>query len=252
MKQLFFYFLFVPSLLLAQLNESDTLKIKAKLGITGFWQEGNVETLIFRAKTDISLVPFKNLVFKTQNSYVYQAFGRDKADEDFLSLNFLYLNPDRKLYPLVLGIASSNFRREINARYLFGVGITYQVVNTYKNWLKLSLTSEYEQTYFTETRFNIVNYNGQENINTLRGTLWLNGKYHLFKKKVVITHITYVQPSLQESDNYRWQADIGLEFPVWKYLSFKVNYLHTFESLVIEGQKEQDQFLTFGFTLKSF
>jgi hypothetical protein len=35
----------------AQINESDTLRVKASLSITGFYQGGNVETLIFRAKT---------------------------------------------------------------------------------------------------------------------------------------------------------------------------------------------------------
>lgn len=252
MKQLFFCFLFVSTFLFAQLNESDTLKVKAKLALTGFWQAGNVETLIFRTKADLSVVPLKNWVFKTQNSYVYQAFGGDKADEDFLSLNFLYLNPDRKIYPLVLSFVSTNFRREIDIRYLIGAGITYQIIDGDKKWLKISLTSEYESTNFTNTRFNLTEFNGKETINTLRGTIWVNGKYHLFKKKMVITHESYVQPSLQENSNYRWQADIGLEFPVFKFLSFKINYLHTFESLVIQNQKQQDQFLTLGFTLKSF
>jgi len=252
MKKLAFIVLLIPLLLSAQINESDTLKVKAKLSLTGFWQAGNVETFIFRAKTDVSFVPLKNVIFKTQNSYVYQAFGGDKADEDFLSLNFLYLNPNKKLYPLLLGFASSNFRREIEARYLFGAGITYQILNSDKNWLKLSVTSEYEQTHFTKTNFNIAVYNGQEFINTMRGTIWLNGKYNLFKKKIILTHETYIQPSLSESNNYRWQADVGLELPVWKHLNFKINYLHTFESLVIENQKQQDKFLTFGFTLKSF
>ena len=86
----------------------------------------------------------------------------------------------------------------------------------------------------------------------MRGTVWLNGKYNVFKKKVIFTHETYIQPSLSKGDNYRWQADFGLELPVWKYLNFKINYLRTFESLVIETQKRQDEFLTFGFTLKSF
>ena len=252
MKKTAFILFLIPFFLKAQINESDTLKIKAKLSLTGFWQSGNVETLIFRAKTDVSFVPLKNIVFKTQNSYVYQAFGGDKADEDFLSLNFIYLNPDRRLYPLMLGFVSTNFRREINVRYLFGAGITYQILNSAKNWLKLSLTSEYEHTNFTSTNFNIAAYNGKEFINTMRSTIWLNGKYHLLEKKIILTHETYIQPSLSESNNYRWQADVGLELPVWKHINFKMNYLHTFESLVIENQKQKDQFLTFGFTLKSF
>ena len=137
-------------------------------------------------------------------------------------------------------------------RYLFGAGVTYQILNNKKNWLKLSVTSEYEYTDFTETNFNINEYDGRETITTMRGTVWLNGKYNVLKKKVIFTHETYIQPSLSKGDNYRWQADFGLELPVWKYLNFKINYLRTFESLVIETQKRQDEFLTFGFTLKSF
>lgn len=125
MKKIVFIFLIFPVFLSAQINESDTLKLKASLSLTGFYQGGNVETFIFRAKTDVSFIPWKNWVFKNQNSYVYQAFGKDKADEDILSLNFLYLNPDRKIYPFVLGFVSTNFRREIDLRYLVGAGVTF-------------------------------------------------------------------------------------------------------------------------------
>lgn len=252
MKNILYLFVLFPFLLSAQINESDTLKLKARLSLTGFWQGGNVETVIFRAKTDVSFIPWKKWVFKTTNSYVYQEFGKEKADEDILSLNFLYLNPQRKIYPFVLGFVSTNFRREIDLRFLVGAGATFQLLQKEKNWLKLSLSSEYEQTDFSKTDFNISDYDGGNDINTLRATIWVNGKYHLFKNKLIINHESYFQPSLEESNNFRWQADIGVELPIWKFLNFKVNYLHTFESIVIEGQKREDQFLTFGLTLKSY
>ena len=129
MKKILYYFLFLPIFLSAQINESDTLNLKANLSLTGFYQGGNVETLIFRAKSDLSFKPLKKWVFKTKNSYVYQEFGKEKADEDILSLNFLYFNPERKIYPLLLGFVSTNFRREINLRYLLGAGVTYQILN---------------------------------------------------------------------------------------------------------------------------
>ena len=155
MKNILYFFLFSPIFLSAQINESDTLNLKASLSLTGFWQGGNVETLIFRAKSNLSFKPSKKLVFKTQNSYVYQAFGKEKADEDILSLNFLYFNPERKIYPLVLGFVSTNFRREIDLRSLLGVGLAYQVYKKKKDWLKFSLTSEYEQTNSASDKFNL-------------------------------------------------------------------------------------------------
>ncbi len=252
MKRFLLFLFFSPLCLQAQINESDTIKLKADLSLTGFLQGGNVQTVIFRAKSDVSYKPWKKWVFKTKNSYVYQEFGREKADEDILSLNFLYFNPERKVYPLILGFVSTNFRREIDLRTLLGAGVTYQVLSNKGDWLKISVSSEYEQTDFGKTDLNKTQYDGNESINTLRSTVWVNGKYQLFKKKLILTHESYFQPSLEESDNYRWQADVGLELPISKWLNFKVNYLHTFESIVVEGQKEEDRFLTFGLTIKSF
>ena len=58
MKKILYYFLFLPIFLSAQINESDTLNLKANLSLTGFYQGGNVETLIFRAKSDLSFNGF--------------------------------------------------------------------------------------------------------------------------------------------------------------------------------------------------
>jgi hypothetical protein len=252
MKKILYCLLLFPVFLVAQINESDSLKLKADLSLTRFWQGGNVDTFIFRAKSEVAFVPFRKWVFKTKNSYVYQEFGKEKADEDILSLNFLYLNPNKRFYPQALTFVSTNFRREIDLRYLVGGGFTYQVLMHKKRWLKVSLTSEYEYTRFSMTDFNYDEFDGSGTINTLRGTVWINGKYHLFKDKVILSHESFFQPSFRYSNNFRWQADVGIELPIWKFLNFKVNYLHTFESIVIADQKQEDQFLTFGITLKSY
>lgn len=252
MKKALFFISLLPLSILAQVNESDSVKLKADLSLTGVFQGGNVQTVIFRAKSEASYRPWKKWVVKTINSYVYQEFGRVKADEDILSLNFLYFNPERKIYPLILAFISTNFRREIDLRSLLGAGFTYQILSKGDNWLKVSLSSEYEQTDFNSTRFNRDEFDGNTEINTFRGTIWINGKYHLLNKKLILSHESYFQPSLEQSNNYRWQADLGLELPISKRLNFKINYLHTFESIVVEGQVEEDRFLTFGFTLKSY
>ena len=80
----------------------------------------------------------------------------------------------------------------------------------------------------------------------------INGKYEVFEKKMIVGHVSYFQPSLEQSDNFRWQADLVLELPIWKFFNFRISYLHTFESIVIEGQEQEDRILSFGFTLKSY
>lgn len=253
MKTILLFFIgLCPISLFGQINESDTLKTKASLSMTGFYQQGNVETVIFRAQSELSFHPWKRSIFKTNNSYVYQEFGNQKADEDILSRNFLYLYPDKKVHPLVLGFVSTNFRRKIDLRYLVGAGVTFQILSKKHHWLKLSVTSEVEQTDFATAVFNRSQYDGTKSINTIRGTLWVSGKYHLVTDRVIISHESYVQPSLEKRNNFRWRADIGLEMPVWKFLNFRINYLQSYESIVIENDKQQDKILTFGFTLKSY
>jgi hypothetical protein len=94
MKKFLYYTLFFFTFVSAQINESDTLKVKANLSLTGFYQGGDAETLIFRAKSDFSFKPLKKWVFKTQNPFVYKEFKKEKADADILSLNFLYFNSE--------------------------------------------------------------------------------------------------------------------------------------------------------------
>lgn len=195
MKLFLYVLLFFSSTLFAQKKESDSLNFKADLSITGFWQTGNVETIIFRAKSNFSFKPTEKFTFKTINSYVYQEFGREKADEDILSLNFLYFNQDKKIHPFLLGFISTNFRREIDLRYLLGAGVTYQLIKDKDDLLKFSLSSEYEKTTFGSTNFNRVAFNGNEIIQTLRATFWVSGRYSLFKNKMILTHENYYQPS---------------------------------------------------------
>jgi hypothetical protein len=249
---LLYLLLFFPAALVAQINESDTLKTKASLSLSGFYQDGNVETLIFRAQSEVSFNPWRNSIFKTQNSYVYQEFGNVKADEDVLSLNFWYLNPQKTVHPFVLGFVSTNFRRRIDLRYLTGGGITLQLIQNPNQWLKVSLSSEYERTRFKTNDFNRDEYDGNDILSTFRGTIWISGRYQLFGESLILKHESYYQPSLEEANNYRWRADLGLELPVWEFLNVTLNYLHTFESIVVQDQKRQDRFFTVGFTVKSF
>lgn len=250
MKILFVLISLFPLSLLAQINKSDTLKFKGNISLTGAWQEGNAEVLILRGKAEFSYRPIDALAFKTQNAYLYQEFFKRKADEDVFSRNFIYFKPENKIYPFLLGFVSSNFRREVDLRYFVGFGATWRIIQKSKHWLKLAFSTEYEESDFATDTFNKSEYNGSQFITTWRATAWLSGEHHLLNNKVIFNHETYFQPSLEQSDNYRWQVDLGLEFPIWKFLNFKTNYLQTFENVVVEGEKQEDRRITFGLKIK--
>ncbi len=252
MRKLLLLFALLPFCLFAQKTDSDTLKLKADASLNGFWQTGNVTTFIFRTRANLSYRPWDKWILTSRNSYLYQEFGRVKADVDIESLNFLSFDPDRRFFPLVIGIVTSNFRREIDLRYKIGAGVTYKLFDSEDVKLRFSLSSEYENTHFDKDQFNFDEYNGSTYINTVRSTLWVSGEYHVFDKKLILKHIAFFQPSLGDSNNFRWEADLTAELPISKKFAFNANYLHTYERIVVEDQKQADRFLTFGFTYKSY
>jgi hypothetical protein len=248
MQKILVIALFLPSLAFAQINESDTMLFQARLSLSGNWQTGNVEMLAWRSKADVSFAPLRKVVFKSQNSYLYQEFFKRQADEDIFSRNFLYLNPQAKVYPFAIAFLSTNFRREIDFRYFVGLGLTWQVMRHQKHLLKVSLSGVYENTDFAKTTFNESQYNGNQSIQTWRSTFWLFGRHQLANRKLIFHYDFYAQPSVEQSDNLRWQAEVGLDIPLWKGVSFSSNFIYTYESIVTEKQKSQDSILTFGFS----
>lgn len=232
--------------LAAQLNESDTLLLQYNTALTGSFQSGNLEAAALRLKADFSLAPSPVWAFKTQNSYRYQEFFKRKADNDFYSRNFLYLWQQRRVYPFAMAFVSTNFRRKIDFRYFAGVGTTWQLVRQPDHTVKIALSGVYESTRFADDTYNYSEYDGSEKIETWRATFWLFGKHSLIDKHLRLYYEAFVQPSLERSNNSRWQTEIGLEWPFWKGLSFTANYIFTHENVVVSTVKASDRLLTFG------
>lgn len=229
-----------------QINESDTLLLQHASALTGSLQTGNIEAVALRLKADVSLAPSQWWALKTQNSYRYQEFFKRKADNDFYNRNFLYLWQQRRVYPFAMAFVSTNFRRKIDFRYFAGAGATWQLVRQPGHTVKTALSGVYESTRFAASVYNYPEYDGSEKIETWRATFWLFGKHALLNKHLRLYYEAYVQPSLERGNNFRWQTEIGLEWPFWKGLSFTANYVFTHENVVVSSVKQDDRLLTFG------
>ena len=232
--------------LVAQLNESDTLLAQYNTALAGNLQSGNLEAIAVRLKADFSFAPTSLWAFKTQNTYRYQEFFDNKADNDFSSRNFLYLWQRRRIYPFAMVFISTNFRRKIDYRYFSGAGATWQLVRQPNHTMKMALAGVYESTRFAGNTYNYSEYNGSKNIDTWRASAWFFGKHTLADNHLRIYYEAFVQPSLKQSGNFRWQTEIGLEWPVWKGWSITANYLFTHENVVVSTVKTDDRLLVFG------
>jgi Protein of unknown function, DUF481 len=230
----------------AQINESDTVKLQLRASVTGNYQQGNVNILAIRSKIDFTFSPVKDIVFKSQNSSLYQEFSSKKADNDLFSRNYFYYRPQRKIYPFAIAYISTNYRRRIDARMFSGAGITWQAVNKRYHVIKLSASAVYETNTFNGSSYNYAEYNGNNKINLWRGTLFMGGWNYLLNKKLRFYYDGYWQPALNNKNNYRTQFDAGVDFPVWKGLSFTALYTFTHENVTISNIKKEDKIVSFG------
>lgn len=229
-----------------QLNESDTMKVQIRVGINGIHQTGNVDLVILRTRLEIVGRLSESLVFKSQNNTLYQEFSGWKADDDINSRNFLYFNPQQRVYPFAMAYLQTNYRLNINLRYFAGVGGTWQVVRNENHILKFSGSVVYEETDYTVNNFNDSFYNGNTEIKIWRPTVYLIGTSRFSNNKIRLHYTAYWQPGIEQVSNQRFQAETGFEFNVWKGLSFTTQYLFIYEEVVPMNVKQKDALLTVG------
>jgi hypothetical protein len=238
--------LIFSSIAKAQINESDTLKFQLRSTFTGNFQTGNVEMLTLRGRLDAAGQLSKDIVFKTQNSTLYQSFFGRKADNDVFSRNYLYYKPHNRLYPYAIAYVSSNFRRKVDIRYFAGAGLSCQLVQNTRSLVKLSANALYEQSNFSANTFNDAYYNGANQIKLWRASTYIMASTRVFNNRMRVYCDAFWQPAFQRSSNYRTQVDAGLEFPVWKGLTLNALFTHTHENVVPVSTKTTDTILTFG------
>ena len=232
--------------LFSQLNESDTVRFQLRSSLGGNYQKGNVDLLILYGKIDFSLGSNKSLVFKSQNSSLYQSFYSVKADNDVFSRNYLYWRPANTIYPFAIVYVSTNYRRKVDLRTFGGLGATFQIINKKRHSLKVSAGAVYEQSTFAGSTFNYSTFDGSKRMDLFRATSYIGGWNRLFEGSLRLYYNAYWQPSFDNNTNYRWQADIGFDFPVWKGLSLNALYIFTHENVVVSKIQQDDQLLTFG------
>ncbi len=230
----------------AQINESDTAKFQLRVSAGGNFQEGNVEVLAIKSRIEFTYAPIKYFIIKSQNSSLYQSFSTKKADNDLFSRNYFYYKPQYKFYPFAITYISSNFRRKIDTRVFGGAGITWRVLDDKRSVIKFSASAVYETTSFNSSVYNFSEYDGTEQINVWRGTLYVGGWTYLVKNNFRVFYDAYWQPAFINRKNYRTQIDIGIDISVWQGLTCNAIYSFTHENVTVINIKQDDQLITFG------
>jgi Protein of unknown function, DUF481 len=235
----------------AQLNRIDTLDWQIKLSASGSLLDGNVSRFILVNRLEVAYArPVWGM--NSRNDYQYGTARHNKTENDFVSYNFFYASPLKKLYPYLMEIVETNYRRKIRVRDQFGPGISYTVSANENNLVRLSITGTYEHTRFGGTKFENVSDTLSNIISVWRITGRLFGRQQVFENKLRLSYEFWWQQSVTDYHNYRFYNEEILEVPLNKKLSFRTNFRYTYENVRLKGLKPYDLFWTFGLALSNF
>ncbi len=235
----------------AQLAEQDTARWGYNLATSGMLITGNVERFLWTSTGELRHVsPVWGFI--TANTYQYGTIFKNKTEDDIISRNFVYLYPKRRWYPYQMTWLERNWRRRIDHRYQIGVGGTWVAIRQSRHVLKLSLTGTYESTNFRGDQFE--NYpDGLTNtINTWRATVRVFGYNAIGKANLRLRYEAWVQPSLEDADNFRYHLEGNISLPLGKRFSLQTNINHSFENIVLKSVRQSDLIWTFGAAFHSF
>ncbi len=235
----------------AQLNKKDTVDWQIKLSASGSLLDGNVARLLLVNRLEIAHAqPAWGL--STRSDYQYGTTRRVTTENDFVSYNFFYLHPLHKIYPYLMAIVETNYRRKIEFRYQVGPGSSYTAWSKRNNLLRLSITGTYEHSRFGETKFKYIADTLSNTITVWRITGRIFCRQKLFEDKLNLLYEFWWQQSITDYHNYRLYNEAVFEVPLCKEFSFRTGFRYTYENVRLEKLKPFDLFWTFGLTVSSF
>lgn len=204
----------------------------------GNFTKGNVERslLILRAEITydgpvVSLSTNPRFTYGRQNGVLAER-------ETYVDL-FMDLFKKRKVYTFGLATIEISNLRAINLRRLAGAGVGWRIWQTDYHRLVLTNAILYESTDFRE----------RETIDALRNSARLKGSHAFLQDRIRLTHLSFVQPALNDISNVRWSTLISLELPLNKWISIRSSFENTYESKVQAGRKRNDSRLAIGFSV---
>lgn len=243
--------LFTISSASAQLNTIDSTRVLVKLAAAGSLLEGNVNRLLLINRLDVNYAN-PQWGFSNRTDYQYGSRNHALSENDVVTWNFLYYQPDKKLYPFLMTILETNYRRRISFRYQAGPGLTYAVIKRTSSLLKASLSLTYENTNYNGSKFEHSSDTSSHKISTFRITPRIFGVHHLWGNKCTLIYEWWLQQSLSNARNYRLMLEQGLEFPFIKRIDIKTTLRYTTENIRLKGLKPYDLFWVFGVVVKNY
>lgn len=220
----------------------DSLHIRYFVSATGLIQSGNVERVLLPTISNITFSKNKFEVRQTFN-YSYGTIGtfngKIKLEDELLARTELAIFQKKRFYPYSWGLYEKSNIRNITERWLGGVGLGFNILNTKQHMLSFRNGIAYEKTIFSVRESNDV----------LRYSARVAGSHWLFARKMNISHETYIQPAINKSDDFRFRTVWRINVPIWKHISLTTLIDKGYESVVDFGKKKNNFFMSYGLSI---
>jgi len=201
----------------------------------GNFTQGNINRTLVVLRTELT-VSGPVITLTTNPRFTYGKQNYLLAERDTYVDLFLDVLKENRVYGFGLTTIETSNLRGIKLRKLIGAGVGLRLYQTPQNTLSLTNAVIHEATDFRE----------RSTITTQRNSTRLKGKHSFLQDKIRFTHITFVQPALNDFSNLRWNTIVSLELPLSKWVTIRSSYENNFESVVEAGRKRHDSRLTFG------
>jgi len=204
----------------------------------GNFSRGNIIRDLIILRTEL-IFAGPAVAITTNPRFTYGKQNNILAERDTYVDLFIDILKQRQVYIFGLATVENSNLRKIDLRQLAGAGIGIHFLRTGSHTLNLTSAVIHESTNFRE-RATIV---------TQRNSTRLKGKHSFLQDKIRLTHITFVQPALNDFSNLRWNTLISVELPLTRWVSVRTSFENSFESIVEASRKQNDTRLTFGLSV---
>jgi hypothetical protein len=204
----------------------------------GNFSRGNINRSLMILRTELVFAgPVVTVM--TNPRFTYGEQKNVLAERELYTDLFIDIHEERKVYGFGLGILERSNLRAIDVRKMGGLGFGWRLFQGKQNSLSLTNAIIYESTRFRS----------RPDVTTTRNSLRIKGIHHFSKSKLRFNHLTFIQPSITNLANLRWNTILSLEAPVSKWVSLRTSFENSYESIVEAGRKKNDSRLTVGFAV---
>ncbi|MBF9255099.1 DUF481 domain-containing protein [Pontibacter sp. 172403-2] len=204
----------------------------------GNFTRGNVNRSLMVLRAEVTLAG-PVLTIATNPRFSYGKQNGVLAERDTYVDLFIDVFKKRKTYVFGLATVEISHLRGIDLRQLAGAGVGYRLLQTERNMLTLTDAIIHESTNFAE----------RPTLVTQRNSFRVKGSHKFLDDRIRFAHVTFVQPSLRDFSNLRWNTLLSLEMPLTSWVSIRTSFANTYESEVEATRRHNDSQITFGVAL---